>query len=183
MLDRVLHTKRLKLRPVRAADAKDIAEGIGEWEVIRWLTSPPWPYTLADAEWYANQETMDGKYGIEIDGAVRGNVSISQELEIGYWLAIPYHGHGYMTEAASALAATGVKQAVVTDSGDPASATLGGRTISMSPPRVIVRRYTGAGDVFLSAHISAELRGHHGKSALRRALEAAATYISSETGL
>lgn len=86
-------------------------------------------------------------------------------------------------EAASALAATGVKQAVVTDSGDPASATLGGRTISMSPPRVIVRRYTGAGDVFLSAHISAELRGHHGKSALRRALEAAATYISSETGL
>ena len=105
MLDRVLHTKRLKLRPVRAADAKDIAEGIGEWDVMRWLTSPPWPYTLADAQWYANQEPMDGKYGIEIDGAVRGNVSISQELEIGYWLAIPYHGHGYMTEAASALVA------------------------------------------------------------------------------
>ena len=86
-------------------------------------------------------------------------------------------------EAASALAATGVKQAVVTDSGNPASASMDGRTISMLPPRVTVRRYTGAGDVFLSAHICAELNGHHGKSALNRALEAAATYISSETAL
>lgn len=86
-------------------------------------------------------------------------------------------------EAASALAATGVKQAVVTDSGNPASASMDGRTISMLPPRVTVRRYTGAGDVFLSAHICAELNGHHGKSALNRALEAAASYISSETAL
>lgn len=86
-------------------------------------------------------------------------------------------------EAAGALAATGVKQAVVTDSGNPASASLKGRTISMSPPPVTVRRYTGAGDVFLSAHICAELHGHHGHSALSRALEAAATYISSETAL
>jgi sugar/nucleoside kinase (ribokinase family) len=86
-------------------------------------------------------------------------------------------------EAASALAETGVKQAVVTDSGNPASASRDGRTISMSPPRVTIRRYTGAGDVFLSAHICAELHGHHGNSALRRALDEAATYISSETSL
>lgn len=86
-------------------------------------------------------------------------------------------------EAAAALAATGVKQAVVTDSGNPASATLNGRTISMTPPSVTIRRYTGAGDVFLSAHICAELQGHHGSPALSRALEEAATYISSETAL
>lgn len=86
-------------------------------------------------------------------------------------------------EAAGALAATGVKQAVVTDSGNPASASLDARTISLSPPRVTVRRYTGAGDVFLSAHICAELHGHHRNSALSRALDAAATYISSETAL
>lgn len=86
-------------------------------------------------------------------------------------------------EAAGALAATGVKQAVVTDSGNPASASIGGRTVSMTPPSVAIKRYTGAGDVFLSAHICAELHGHHGSSALNRALDEAATYISSETAL
>lgn len=105
MLDRVLHTKRLKLRPVRAADAKEIAEGIGEWEVIRWLTSPPWPYSLADAEWFLGQDTRNTDYGIELDGALRGVVSISSDFDLGYWLAIPCHGHGYMTEAASAVVA------------------------------------------------------------------------------
>ena len=105
MLDRVLQTKRLKLRPVRAADAKDIANGIGVWEVIRWLTSPPWPYTLADAEWFLGQDTLNTYYGIEIDGALRGVVSISFDFDMGYWLAIPYHGNGYMTEAASAVVA------------------------------------------------------------------------------
>lgn len=105
MLDRVLHTKRLKLRPVRSADAKDIAKGIGEWEVIRWLTSPPWPYSLADAEWFLGQDTLNTYYGIEIDGALCGLVSISSDFDLGYWLAIPCHGHGYMTEAANAVVA------------------------------------------------------------------------------
>ncbi len=86
-------------------------------------------------------------------------------------------------EAARALSATGLKQAVVTDSARAASAALPGRIITKSPPPVTVRRYTGAGDVFMAAHISAELSGKVGSSALENALDACSLYISTEDAL
>jgi sugar/nucleoside kinase (ribokinase family) len=86
-------------------------------------------------------------------------------------------------EAAKALADTGLKQAVVTDSAKSASASLSGRTVSKMPPPVTVKRYTGAGDVFMAAHISAELGGKVGASALEHALNACAEYISTDEAL
>lgn len=86
-------------------------------------------------------------------------------------------------EAAKALAATGLYQAVVTDSDRAASVALSGRTISMTPPDVTVRRYTGAGDVFMASHISAELTGKVGMEALNHALDCCADYISTEEAL
>lgn len=86
-------------------------------------------------------------------------------------------------DAAKALAATGLRQAVVTDGPRAASVSLLGRTISRTPPEVAVRRYTGAGDVCMASHISAELSGKIGMEALNHALVACADYISTEEAL
>ena len=42
-------------------------------------------------------------------------------------------------------------------------------------------RVTGAGDTFMAAHIASEIEGMAPQSALERALNAAATYVSGET--
>ena len=101
----VLVTDRLRLRPLRAEDAPAIAEGIGDWEVMRWLTAPPWPYGLADAEWFIGDPVSDGAHAIMVGGQLAGVVHISTKGELGYWLARSFHGRGYMTEAAAALVA------------------------------------------------------------------------------
>jgi len=85
--------------------------------------------------------------------------------------------------AAKALYAQGLLRVLVTDGPNPASEASGRGTFSMQPPPVPVSRVTGAGDVFMAAHIAAEIRGLSPKPALGAALQAAADYISSETPL
>lgn len=101
----VLATARLRLRPLQASDAPAIAAGIGDWEVMKWLTTPPWPYVLADAEGFIADPASDGAWGIDVAGQAAGIISINADGELGYWLARAFHGHGYMTEAAGALVA------------------------------------------------------------------------------
>jgi len=106
----VIRCKRLILRPLRAGDSQAIAHGIGQWQVIRWLTTPPWPYTQADAEWFLNDPMSAETFGIEVDGALIGVVGLhgnddSAGPELGYWLDRDHHGKGYMTEAAQAVVA------------------------------------------------------------------------------
>ncbi len=99
----VFQTARLILRPLRSADADAITRLIGDWDVIRWLTMPPWPYTRADAEWFIGDGSSDGAFAIEQNGAPVGVVSLSEEL--GYWLGKPFWGQGLMTEAVEAIVA------------------------------------------------------------------------------
>lgn len=98
-------------------------------------------------------------------------------------------------DAAQALVARGVKRALVTDGGKPASDSSAANTsstdntdstgdlITQTPPDVLVTRVTGAGDTFMAAHIAAEASGNDRQNALNRALLAAATYVSGETPL
>ena len=72
---------------------------------MRWLTTPPWPYALTDAEWFIGDSTSVGAMVIECAGQVAGIVSINADGDLGYWLARAFHGHGYMTEAAGTLVA------------------------------------------------------------------------------
>jgi RimJ/RimL family protein N-acetyltransferase len=44
-----IRTERLLLRPLRPEDAEPIFDLFANWEVVRWLSTPPWPYTLDDA--------------------------------------------------------------------------------------------------------------------------------------
>ncbi|MCR8723914.1 GNAT family N-acetyltransferase [Frigidibacter sp. ROC022] len=99
-------TERLTLRPLVAGDAAAVAEGIGHWDVIRWLVSPPWPYRLEDAESFIARHDSDGALAVtEGDGPVLGVVHIAPSGELGYWLRPEAQGRGLMTEAATALVA------------------------------------------------------------------------------
>ncbi len=84
-------------------------------------------------------------------------------------------------EAASALTDHGLYRAVVTDGPNPATVATKAGVITLTPPEVLVTRVTGAGDTFMAAHIASEAQGADGQAALKRALEAAATYISGES--
>lgn len=114
----VLVTRRLTLRQPTLLDADDIALWLSDWNVTRMLARVPFPYDRIDAEtWIASlparprdlhytihRERLIGDVSIEVDG---------DEGRLGYWLAEPWHGHGFMTEAASAVLAhafsTGVR--------------------------------------------------------------------------
>lgn len=85
--------------------------------------------------------------------------------------------------AAAALVQRGALRALVTDGGNKASDASAEGVLSLDPPEVLVTRVTGAGDTFMAAHIVAETEGADRETALRRALLAAARYVSGETGL
>lgn len=87
----------------------------------------------------------------------------------------------YARTAAMDLAGKGVGRVLVTDGGAPACFAAGETVICETPPEVLVTRVTGAGDTFMAAHIAAELAGAGPQSALHKALDAAAIYISGET--
>ncbi len=80
--------------------------------------------------------------------------------------------------AAETLVKRGAARALVTDGGDLAADATGDGVLCEEPPKVLVTRVTGAGDTFMAAHIAAERNGADRKTALSRALRAAATYVS-----
>ncbi|MEL7098636.1 MAG: PfkB family carbohydrate kinase [Pseudomonadota bacterium] len=84
--------------------------------------------------------------------------------------------------AAQALIDRGAARALVTDGGRPCAEANADRIITATPPEVLVTRVTGAGDTFMAAHIAAEARGDAPEAALAAALQAAASYVSGETG-
>ncbi|MEM7524723.1 MAG: PfkB family carbohydrate kinase [Pseudomonadota bacterium] len=89
--------------------------------------------------------------------------------------------HGDAQRAAEALSRAGATRVVVTD-GPRATCALtpDGLDVALPPPTA-VRRVTGAGDMFMAAHIAADLRGDDAAQALRAALDAAAAHVGGKT--
>jgi len=108
-------TDRLQLRPVAGADADAVFALFNNWNVVRYLSAPPWPYARTDAEdWIAMVTPPDDGNGESVfaithAGALVGVIGVRLRREsdlqrgagpnIGYWLGEPHWGHGYMTEA------------------------------------------------------------------------------------
>ena len=98
-----LVTDRLVLRRVEARDTPAFLEYMNDFEVTRWLARVPYPYTRQHAQEYlARQEASDEvlSYVIDYDGDAIGGVSCRDHL--GYWIAAPFAGQGFATEAAIA---------------------------------------------------------------------------------
>jgi len=85
--------------------------------------------------------------------------------------------------AADGLLSRGAARVLVTDGGNSATEASQQGIITQTPPEVLVTRVTGAGDTFMAAHIASEATGAGRETALARALNAAAIYVSGETPL
>ncbi|SMX24283.1 GNAT family N-acetyltransferase [Boseongicola aestuarii] len=99
----VLRTPRLTLRPLEMTDADALVQGVGNYDVSRWLSVVPYPYTQEDALWFLEKTIDDNAlvWGICDDGGFRGVIGIDDGL--GYWLARPAWRKGYGFEAAFAV--------------------------------------------------------------------------------
>lgn len=104
-----LKTKRLRLRPFVAEDAPAVAAGVGNINVAHYLDPVRLPFTKEMAEtWIAGllpptAERMT--LAIECDG--QGLIgAIGLESGLGYWLAEPFWGVGYASEACRAVLST-----------------------------------------------------------------------------
>ncbi|MFI5012782.1 MAG: GNAT family N-acetyltransferase [Hyphomicrobiales bacterium] len=107
-----ISTARLLLEPVRSEFAPALFTHFNDWEVMRWLAAPPWPYRLDDMQGWvakacaARAEGRDADYAITLSGVPIGGIGVTGLAlgpVLGYWLARPFWGRGYMSEAADAL--------------------------------------------------------------------------------
>ena len=105
-------TERLLLRPGWREDASALAAAIGDEGIIRNLARVPWPYRESDAAQYLERTQGSALPQFLIFsrtlGAPRlvGGCGIMQDgndLELGYWIARPYWGLGFATEASRAV--------------------------------------------------------------------------------
>ena len=106
-------TKRLLLRPGWAEDASALFQAIADERIVRNLASAPWPYRPEDASAFLATERKAHEPALLIfrrthaDPELAGTIGIGRrpdgELELGYWIARPYWGRGYATEAGRAV--------------------------------------------------------------------------------
>ncbi len=111
-----LETKRLVLRDWKEADANDLAEGLNNLDVAKWLAFVPHPYTRQNAEEWINRcvdNAAKGKdrnsydFAIELksEQKVIGGVTLDRISRIhgtaggGIWLNANYQKRGYGAEA------------------------------------------------------------------------------------
>ena len=95
-------TARLTLRPPRLEDADDIYRYVADWDVVRMIARPPWPYPRELAEEFARTAHA---LVIERQGSVIGAVGINRRPSgcmLGFWLGKAYWGRGLTSEAVQA---------------------------------------------------------------------------------
>jgi RimJ/RimL family protein N-acetyltransferase len=104
----------VRTRPPEPSDAAAITAFFNDWDVARWLSSPPFPYALADAESWLEAMTASIAAGtartvaITVEGQLAGMCAIEPNARgqnLGFWLGRPYWGRGIMTAVASELVA------------------------------------------------------------------------------
>ncbi|QUJ77652.1 GNAT family N-acetyltransferase [Sulfitobacter albidus] len=100
-----LTTDRLALRPFRVEDADTVVRLIADWDVLRWITRAPYPYTRDDAMAFILRHAAltAPVYAVTRAGQLMGCCSLQEEL--GYWLGKSFWGQGFATEAARAVLA------------------------------------------------------------------------------
>jgi [ribosomal protein S5]-alanine N-acetyltransferase len=111
-----LQTERLLLKPLELADAEQTQQLFPRWEVVRYLSHVvPWPYPADGAYRYyedvalpAMQRGEQWHWTLRLKTAPEdliGSISLLQEenQNRGFWLGLPWHGQGLMTEAAEVV--------------------------------------------------------------------------------
>jgi len=106
-------TPRLLLRPGFPEDAPALASEIADEAIVRSLASAPWPFRMRDAEAFLAKPRDPVLPSMLIfertERAPRlvGSCGLGRRpsgaVELGYWIARPYWGRGFATEACAAL--------------------------------------------------------------------------------
>lgn len=114
----IIETGRLRLRNHREDDLSDLVRLVGNWEVARWVSSVPHPYSEARGrEWIASVRAehaagLPRRFAIALNDTdcLIGGVGLldnperqSREPALGYWLGQPYWGNQYAREAVAAV--------------------------------------------------------------------------------
>jgi RimJ/RimL family protein N-acetyltransferase len=107
----VLHTDRLRLRPLTRHDQATITTIMGDWRVARMLSDAPFPFSEEAARRLIRLRWGELRLGIEHHGRLIGCVGYfhcpGNSAELGYWLAPEAWGRGFAQEAAGRLIAHG----------------------------------------------------------------------------
>lgn len=111
-----IQTERLVLRQTEQRDAAAISKFGSDFDIARMTGSFPYPFPLLSAEFKimtfhaAKRRGLAHPYAITLkdqDDMIGVADLFKRDAdslwEIGYWIARPYWGQGYMTEACSAL--------------------------------------------------------------------------------
>jgi len=106
-------TPRLLLRPGFPEDAPALAGAIADEAIARNLAAVPWPFRMRDAEAFLaapRDPVLPSLLLFErtqaaprLIGACGLGRRPSGAVEMGYWIARPYWGRGFATEACQAL--------------------------------------------------------------------------------
>jgi ribosomal-protein-alanine N-acetyltransferase len=111
-----LETRRLVLRPLQHADADQVQALFPHWEIVKHLNAVvPWPYPADGAHQFITTLALPamarGEQWIwsirlkdEPDQLIGSISLVSGEHENrGFWLGLPWHGQGLMTEASDVV--------------------------------------------------------------------------------
>jgi RimJ/RimL family protein N-acetyltransferase len=176
-------TKRLILRPGWSEDAPALAAALGNDDVVRTMIHAPRPYDIDDAMQYLHRprdpRLPDFLAFARTGGAPRlvGGCSVisrDSRLELGYWVARPFWGLGFATEAAEAVMriarATHIGRVTSVHTRDNKASgnvlrKLGFRPTGRTEERVSAKRNTrftcvefeDAGDIPMSGDMASEL--------------------------
>lgn len=107
----MIDTARLRLRRLTVDDAPAMAALLGDdLDAIRHNSHIPYPCTVEAAHGWISLRSQAGSYpfAIERDGAMIGSIGFRLEVsiaELGYWIGRAHWGHGFATEAATAVLA------------------------------------------------------------------------------
>lgn len=106
-------TPRLLLRPGFPEDALALSNAIGDEAIVRNLAAVPWPYGMRDAEAFLASPKDPilpslliferGSGAPQLVGSCGLARRPSGAVEMGYWIAKPFWGRGFATEACIAL--------------------------------------------------------------------------------
>ena len=103
-----IKTDRLVLKKPRQKDKQSIVSQIGDWEVVKWLSEVPYPYTDGDADdWINSLSKEELTLNIFKSDSLIGGIRLTHDddgyYELGFWLGREHWGQGLATEACRGL--------------------------------------------------------------------------------
>jgi RimJ/RimL family protein N-acetyltransferase len=169
-------TPRLLLRPGFPEDAPALAAAIADESIVRNLAAVPWPYSMRDAEAFLACPRDPilpslliferGQAAPQLIGSCGLGRRASGSVEMGYWIARPFWGRGYATEACRALVDIARTLGLLSLEGshfldNPASARvlekLGFRPLGIVAPRMSCARGTEVPARLMRLQLQADL--------------------------